>query len=221
MKCLSNKVKFIFSCEHASNKIPLKYNYLFKGKENIILSHRGYDIGVYEIAKKISSQLKTKFFYGKYSRLLIDLNRTLNNTKIFSEFTKTLTSKEQSIIIDKYYLPYRNRVENEISDLIKKKYMVIHFSFHSFTPVMNNKIRNLDIGLLYDPKRQTEKNICSDLKKKFFQINHKLIIKFNNPYRGISDRFTTYLRKKFQPSNYAGIEIEINQKFFLNRNEKI
>jgi hypothetical protein len=37
-------------------------------------------------------------------------------------------------------------------------------------------------------------------------------IRRNNPYRGASDGLATALRKKFGMRQYAGIEIEINQK---------
>jgi hypothetical protein len=38
-------------------------------------------------------------------------------------------------------------------------------------------------------------------------------IEFNKPYLGIDDGLTTYLRTIYPDSRYAGIEIEINQKF--------
>ena len=40
-----------------------------------------------------------------------------------------------------------------------------------------------------------------------------LVIKFNEPYKGTDDGFTTYLRTKFSDDEYLGIEIEVNQKY--------
>jgi hypothetical protein len=40
-----------------------------------------------------------------------------------------------------------------------------------------------------------------------------MFIEFNKPYLGIDDGLTTYLRTVYPDSHYAGIEIEINQKF--------
>ena len=37
-------------------------------------------------------------------------------------------------------------------------------------------------------------------------------MRYNYPYLGKADGFTTYLRKQFQ-THYLGIEIEINQKY--------
>lgn len=40
-------------------------------------------------------------------------------------------------------------------------------------------------------------------------------VRFNYPYLGKADGFTTHLRKKFK-DNYIGIELEVNQKFAKN-----
>jgi hypothetical protein len=37
-------------------------------------------------------------------------------------------------------------------------------------------------------------------------------VRYNYPYLGKMDGFTTYLRKQFI-SNYIGIELEVNQKY--------
>ncbi|GAB1446465.1 hypothetical protein MASR2M41_22460 [Flammeovirgaceae bacterium] len=38
-------------------------------------------------------------------------------------------------------------------------------------------------------------------------------MRFNEPYLGIDDGLTSYLRTQYSNSQYAGVEIEINQKF--------
>ena len=50
-------------------------------------------------------------------------------------------------------------------------------------------------------------------KEEILAIDKNLRIRFNYPYLGISDGFTSYLRKKFNQKNYVGIELEVNQKF--------
>ncbi len=39
-----------------------------------------------------------------------------------------------------------------------------------------------------------------------------LKIRRNYPYLGKADGFTTYLRRRFLPCDYAGIELEVNQR---------
>ncbi|MGZ5244731.1 MAG: N-formylglutamate amidohydrolase, partial [Bacteroidia bacterium] len=48
----------------------------------------------------------------------------------------------------------------------------------------------------------------------------ELTVKFNYPYLGTDDGFTTHLRKLFPDEKYAGVEIEINQKYPLGSDDK-
>lgn len=207
--------KIIISCEHGGNRIPKEFQYLFNKDVEILNSHRGYDPGALKLSQKLYNEIGDYYFYSQTSRLLIELNRSLSNINLFSSITKGLSSETKNKILNKYYSPYRNKIENTISELLKKNFSVIHFSIHSFTPILNGKIRNADIGLLFDPKKKFEKNICMIFKKSIKKASPQLKIRFNYPYIGISDGMTSYLRKKF-PKNYYGIELEVNQKFYLN-----
>ena len=89
---------------------------------------------------------------------------------------------------------------------------MIHISFHSFTPVLKGEIRSTDLGILYDPKIASEKELVYLLKELLLEEDATLKIRYNYPYLGKADGFTTSLRKEF-PELYNGIELEINQKF--------
>src|SRR5690606_18603701 len=107
-----------------------------------------------------------------------------------------------------YYKPYRTKVENCIADLINRNNKVVHISFHSFTPELNGVIRKADIGLLFDPKSSFEKHFCINWKAEINRLNNLYKVRFNYPYLGIADGFTSYLRKKYGSQNYCGIELE-------------
>ena len=206
--------KLILTCEHGGNKVPAEYKSLFKNSKELLKTHRGYDIGALELFAKLKP-LADFHSYTETSRLLIELNRSFHHKNLFSSITKHLAIKGKNEIINNYYLPYRNNIENKIDDLIKKNDKIVHLSIHTFTPVLNNKIRNCDIGLLYNPKHRYEKNFCITLKENIQSLNSFLNVRFNYPYLGIADGFTSYLRKRFNEGNYLGIEIEVNQKFPL------
>ena len=208
-------MKLVLTCEHGGNEIPTKYLPLFKDAKVALNSHRGLDLGALDLFHHLS-KLASFSNIQIISRLLIEANRSLQYPQLFSEFTKNLPSKEKNEIIENYYFPYRNVIENKISRLIEKGEL-LHFSTHSFTPVWMGEPRNADIGLLYDPSRMREKDFCKNLKQQLLLQSPALKIRFNYPYLGIADGFTTYLREKF-PENYAGIELEVNQKFaFQNK----
>lgn len=213
-------MKVIITCEHGGNKIPKKYSYLFSSNENILTTHKGYDFGALKLAEEIFKKAGDYFYYSQASRLLVDLNRSITNKNLFSGFTKKLSRKEKDELLKKHYFPFRNKVENQIRELIKQKNIIIHISVHSFTPVLNNKVRNADIGLLFDPKRKKEKDFAVLFRNEFSLLEANLKIRFNYPYLGISDGLTSYLRKKFNGKEYIGIELEINQKYILNDKNK-
>jgi predicted N-formylglutamate amidohydrolase len=82
--------------------------------------------------------------------------------------------------------------------------------------VLNGTVRTADLGILYDPRRAAEKRGALLLQEKLLARLPDLRIRRNYPYTGYSDGHTTALRKLFAESRYAGFEIEVNQKFFLD-----
>ncbi|QED36898.1 N-formylglutamate amidohydrolase [Antarcticibacterium arcticum] len=207
-------MKLVLTCEHAGNRIPENYRYLCREDDPILQTHRGFDPGALDVYKALVSlaDFSTKHLE---SRLLIEVNRSLHHSSLFSTYTRELPTLEKKKIIEAYYLTYRNRVESAIHEYTAKGEEVLHFSVHSFTPQLKGEIRNTDIGLLYDPRKAKEKEFCKIFKKHIEIQNPSIKVRFNYPYLGKADGFTTYLRKKF-PHNYCGVELEVNQKFVSN-----
>jgi predicted N-formylglutamate amidohydrolase len=107
-------------------------------------------------------------------------------------------------------------VEEAIGSFIEKGHNVLHLSVHSFTPILNGTIRNADIGLLYDPRRKREADFCNRWKEALNAAEPNVKVRCNYPYRGTADGFTTHLRRMFENEKYAGVELEVNQKFPLS-----
>ncbi|MDN3492624.1 N-formylglutamate amidohydrolase [Winogradskyella bathintestinalis] len=206
-------MKLILTCEHGGNTIPDAYEKHFKN-QTVLKTHRGYDLGALNLFQYVKS-LSDDAYFSTTSRLLIELNRSLYHKQLFSEFTKHLPKEDRSEIIKHHYLPYRTQVEHKIRNHIENGEAVLHLSMHSFTPKLQGKIRNCDIGLLYDSTKKKEKQFCKLFKTELLKQDSDLNVRFNFPYLGKADGFTTYLRKQF-PNNYLGIEIEVNQKFVVN-----
>lgn len=203
------------SCEHASNNIPPKYTHLFTEAEELLKTHRGWDIGALPLYHMLCE--KNWVFAHKaaeWSRLLIDLNRSITHLDAFSSITKQLPQSEKTAIIETYYQPYRTWLIEHMQEQHKQHVPIRHLSLHSFTPILNDHVRNCDIGLLYDPKRYPEINFCERFKIVMQKINLKWVIRKNYPYLGIGNAFTSYMRKQIPEEFYTGIEIEMNQKHF-------
>ena len=238
---MKNSPALMITCEHARNALPdfvlrafREYNVLearrlgkdtsdlFGIPEEILASHRGYDIGAYNVYSNLVKRLKPNFnCLSTYSRLVVDMNRSSTSKKLFSEFTAKLPKHVKAHIL-KLWQKYREKIDRFVSSKIpenmcdnqqQKPIKVIHLGIHSFTPVLNGVEREADVGILYDPSRPAEAKLADILIKSIHEREPSLRIRKNYPYLGKSDGLTTTLRNKYGTA-YAGIEIEINQKLF-------
>jgi predicted N-formylglutamate amidohydrolase len=204
----------ILTCEHASNRLPAAFKNAVPAE--VLKTHRAYDIGAVQVFRKLVKFAKPEFYSeGKFSRLFVDLNRTITNKSAFSDYQRdNAKAKAQATA---YWTEYRTAIEKFVESALKPKTQaatIVHLGIHSFTPELNGKVRNTDIGILYDPNRPQERAYANVIKAEIKRLYPAMKVRFNYPYKGTTDGLTTTLRKKFGP-RYVGIEIEINQKFFL------
>ncbi len=209
----------VITCEHAVSFIPPQWQEHFLHDVDLINSHRGIDFGALEVAQHLSNFFNVPLFSANVSRLLIDCNRSLSHEFCFSELSKNLSHQDKQKIISTYYKPYRNKVYQTITKQIEENKPVLHLSIHSFTPELNGEVRNADLAFLYDPKRREEKRISVYWQKILKLQAPDLRVRRNYPYLGISDGFTTFLRKHFSADRYVGIELEINQNLTFNKHD--
>lgn len=204
----------IITCEHASNAMPSGAREL-KIPQEVLDSHRGYDIGALPIYKELVDRVNPDFCSaGEFSRLFIDLNRSLRNNKnLFNEFWNACDS-QQIEDLKKQALDYHQKYRGAVENFVKrnKGIPIIHLAIHSFTPVLNGVVRNADVGILYDPSRIIERNLADIFVHEIHARAPELKVRKNYPYLGKTDGLCTRLRK-LSPF-YAGFEIEFNQGLF-------
>ncbi len=198
----------ILTCEHGGNEIPREFEHAFKGARGVLNTHRGLDIGALDLARRISKNLGTPLTYSCTSRLLVDLNRSLESETLFSEFSKPVLMAKRERILARYYHPYRKKVEARVA---KERGFKLHLSVHSFTPVLQGKRRECEIGILFDPARKSERTFAMSLRKRLAVVLPAMRVRFNYPYKGTGDGFTASLRERYPDERYAGIELEIRQ----------
>lgn len=213
VRAFSGNIAVVLSCEHGGKDVPDAFRDLFRNALGVLDSHRGWDPGALELFLEMTNAGVDFFLFSETTRLLIDLNRSLNKRSLFSEFTRQLTGVQKQEIIDRYYLPFRDEFSGKLESLINEKRFVLHISVHSFTPVFDGNKRNSDIGLLYDPRFGFEKEFSKLWRQKIASRMSGLTIRMNYPYLGKNDGHVFALRNRFGPENYAGIELEISQKY--------
>lgn len=207
------KLAVVLSCEHAGNEIPAAFADLTRISKQTLGSHRGYDPGAHALAQAFAAKLGVRLFAQTVTRLLVDNNRSLDSPTLHSAFSAKLGSQHKKTLLDAHYHPYRNSVQAEVERLLKSHERVVHLSVHSFTPEMRGKVRTTDIGLLFDPKSPFEVEVCAHWRKRLIAAKSKFVVHDNRPYRGDGDGLTTTLRQLLGPKRYAGIELEVNQKY--------
>ncbi|HVY04653.1 MAG TPA: N-formylglutamate amidohydrolase [Burkholderiales bacterium] len=205
----------LITCEHGGNAVPVRYRHLFHELQPHLETHAGYDIGALAMAKALAKSLDAPLVTSTVTRLLVDLNRSSHHGRLHAEAIRKSPREMREQILAGHYLPYRMQVESLVSKATARGKRVIHVSSHSFTPKLHGKVRTADVGLLYDPARPGEVRMCEKWKAALQQCAPHLRVRRNYPYQGKDDGFMPYLRKKFRPARYVGIEIEVNQAIVL------
>ncbi len=207
---------FVISCEHASAEIPGPWRPVLADYVTTREEHEIWDPGAKQMAQELGRLLPSSVFLGEASRLLVDLNRSLNHRAFFSPPMMDIPAAQRTEILCRYYYPYRHRVLREIEALLDEKRRVVHLSVHSFVPVIRGTTRKNDFGLLFDPWHKEENKIAEVWLHYLRQKDRALVCLPNHPYLGISDGHVPTLRKHLARCPYFGFELEFNQKLPLS-----
>ena len=214
-----SKYVLFLTCEHAGNHVPKRWQRWFAtpGAQQQLRSHRGYDPGALMIARQLAGALDIDLHYSEVSRLLIELNRSLDSASLFSPFTQNLSDLQRQRLIEMYYMPFRQKVHRCIAEYISQRTVVLHFSVHTFTPLFRGQRRPFDIGVLFDPSRRLEQRLSQQLVSQLGSCGYRTHA--NRPYLGTDVGHTTQLRQQFSSHQYVGIELELNNRI-ANLSEK-
>jgi predicted N-formylglutamate amidohydrolase len=206
----------LVSCEHASNRVPARYRDLGLAPARM-RAHIAWDPGAAALARMIAKRLRCPCHLGRWSRLVVDLNRSLGHEKLIASTSfgiavpgnADLSPAEHDRRVRLYHRPYRDAATADVERIIARSGVCVHWSMHSFTPVVDGVVRAADVGLLYDPARRRERELAHALRPLI--AAHGLRVRMNYPYRGTSDGFTTQLRARLPAIRYLAFEIEANQ----------
>lgn len=217
----------LVSCEHGGRELPAEplpagveprsWAERFADHEDVLDSHRGWDRGARIVAERLARRLRCPLFVTTVTRLVVDVNRSLDHPRLFSEFSRDLPQPVKDELLERHWFPYRTAVETAVAQRIGDDESapppLLHLSMHSFTPVWEGVPRDVDVGLLFDPGRPLETNFCTRLEEAILHRRPDLRVRDNEPYRGVDDGLTAHLRDRFPGDRYLGIEIELSQRF--------
>ena len=205
-------VAYLVTCEHGGNDVPDFCATLFRGHAALLASHRGYDPGALSLSRDLARALRATLVIATVSRLVVELNRSPGRQFRFSPIMRAVPRALRDDVCRRHYTPYRDKVEAFIARRVAAGVHVVHLASHSFTPALNGAVRRADVGILYDPGRPAERALALRWQRTLEARRPRWIVRRNYPYRGTSDAFASYLRKRYDDAAYAGFELEVNQK---------
>jgi predicted N-formylglutamate amidohydrolase len=144
-------------CDHAENAIPEAYDRLGLRPEDLH-RHIAYDLGAAGVAERLAEALGAPALLTRYSRLLIDPNRGLDDPTLIMQISDGLIvpgnagigEDEVAARIERYYAPYHLAVERAVEAGVAAGKPPVLLSMHSFTQAWKGVPRPWAIGVLWD-----------------------------------------------------------------------
>jgi predicted N-formylglutamate amidohydrolase len=208
---------FVITCEHASCDVPPDGPELGVPRE-ALLTHASWDPGALQVATAMAMALGAPLAQGRYTRLLVDLNRSRTNLREVVPSTcyglqvpgnQGLTDAGREQRLRAYYDPYRREVEEHVLRAQATWGVCLALSIHSFTPELDPLGRSFQVGLLFDPARAAESVVATELAQRLRERG--LTVAFNQPYAGTDDGIHRPFRTRWSDARLVAVEVELNQ----------
>jgi predicted N-formylglutamate amidohydrolase len=200
-------------CDHASAALPEKYETLGLPATELH-RHIAYDIGCAEVSRALALRLNCPAILGRYSRLLIDLNRGPDDPTIVMKLSDGAVIPANADVdafrdagefnhrISHYHQPYHDEVDRQIKTALDEGHVPAVFSIHSFTPSWRGRQREWEAGVLWDKDPRLALPLIDALSNKV-----GLTVGDNEPYGGYLRGDTLYRHCTTQGLPHVLLEI--------------
>lgn len=181
------KGKILLVGDHASNAIPNMLNCL--GLDDTALEqHIAYDIGAKKLIHHLSQHLDAPAILAGYSRLVVDLNRSLEDSSVMPEVSdntvirgnQNMSDEQRNQRIHCFYTPYRRAIDMLVHRFKENGVVPAFIAIHSFTPEMAGFSRPWHAGVLWDKDPRIPVPLMNKLRAHPDGFN----IGDNEPYSG-------------------------------------
>lgn len=179
-------------CDHAANALPPAYGSLGLDA-GLFATHIAWDIGAAEVTRHLAAAYGAAAVLGRWSRLLIDLNRGADDPTLVMKLSdgsiipgnRDAGPDEVARRIARFHAPYHDEIARQAAR-IEAFTVPVLVSLHSFTPSWKGMPRQWDVGVLYD--RDTR--LAAPLMARLAQAG--LVVGDNEPYSGALEGDTLY-----------------------------
>ena len=204
-------------CEHATSRLP-------RGREptrperEVLASHWGWDIGAWDLTRALSGRLAATAVGGRWSRLLIDLNRAVSDPMLIRReaqgvafrWNRHLGPAEVERRVLAFHAPYHAEVDRRIVGHLVRGVRPLILAVHTFTPELDGEGRPFEIGVLYREHSRLARDVGRGI------ADAGLRVRYNEPYSGLGGMMYSAERHGTH-HGLACLELEVNQGLFERR----
>ena len=199
--------------DHVSNEIPKSLHNLGLAAESLE-QHIAYDIGTRKLINHLSQHLDAPAVLAGYSRLVVDLNRSLEDDSVMPEVSdnsiipgnQNMSAEHRNQRIHSFYTPYRKAIDSMLHRFRDNGIVPAFISIHSFTPEMAGFARPWHVGILWDKDPRIPVPLMQNLRAHPDGFN----IGDNEPYSGKHPADYT-IDHHAEASGIPHVSIEIRQ----------
>ncbi len=207
------KARVLLTGDHVSNVIPAALGNLGLDK-SALQQHIAYDIGTRKLIHHLSEHLDAPAVLAGYSRLVVDLNRSLEDPSVMPETSddrvipgnQNMSEVHRNERIHCFYTPYRKAIDSMLHRFREQGIVPAFISIHSFTPQMAGFVRPWHAGILWDKDPRIPLPLMQNLRAHPGGFN----IGDNEPYSGKHPADYT-IDHHAEASGLPHVSIEIRQ----------
>jgi len=208
----SGRWPLVLACDHASNRIPATLGSLGLGAEALD-DHIASDLGAGAVTRHLSARLGASAVLGNYSRLVVDLNRDLEDPTAFPGISDgTLIPANLGLTVEvraerarALFKPYHEALRRVTQSVAAAGRAPVFISIHSFTPRQHGVFRPWQIGILWDKDARLPLPLLATLRR-----HGDIRVGDNEPYSGRHPADFT-IDHHAEPLGLAHVGIEIRQ----------
>lgn len=173
-------------CDHAARRIPAALGTLGIA-ENRLADHIAWDIGAAGVARRLAESLGASAVLGGYSRLVVDLNRSLRDPSVFPGISDGvlvpgnlgLDAARKAQRAREIFEPYHTTVRRILTAASTAGLAPVLIAMHSFTPRLHGVARPWHVGVLWDQDPRLALPLLETLRRE-----RGLAVGDNEPYSG-------------------------------------
>ena len=203
-------------CDHAENTLPEAYGTLGLRPEDLH-RHIAYDLGAAGVAERLADMLGAPALLTKFSRLLIDPNRGLDDPTLVMQISDGLVvpgnigidANEIASRIVRYYEPYHRAIDRAVETGLAAGKPPIMLAIHSFTQAWKGVPRPWHVSVLWDKDPRLAVPLLSRL-----QAIPEIEVGDNVPYSGQLKGDTLY--RHATARGLAQALVEVRQDLILS-----